>query len=642
MNATETFNLWSRGWATFMGHGLIESTVIYAVVGGLWLLLRNRRWASAQLGYGLFLLVLLKLVVPAQFSIPEIFSSLLPSAQISATGEESGFDPWEMLMGVGGLGEEASTAVAVPGQTVAAEVQPPFMVTLPTVLMLCWAVIVSAFLIRFCWVEWRTRRMFRNTEPLDSLRIRIDLQDLQRIAGVKQPLRWVTGSWVKSPLTYGLLHPIVAVPQGISEEYTASQIRWILLHELAHIRRRDALVSSVQRILQILFFFHPVVWLTNWTIDQLREFACDDIALSGSEAARKDCGDVFLSVVAQANGLPTVIPATLGIINYKTTIRRRLMRILDSKRNLQARMSMREILFLVLVFLVALPFATVATGNENEVEGTIAPKSLTVPLPNLPEGAKPLEMVLIPAGTFTMGSPKDDPGRFSVEGKESEWLPHKVTISQPFYLGKYEITQAQWHIIMGRNPSSDNAKAQEGKTYGVGDDYPVYYVSWDNCQAFVKQLNGLGQGTFRLPTEAEWEYACRAGTDTHFFFGDALECDDEVEYCDIMDQFMWWRGNNTHGGNTKGTKRVGLKLANPWGLHDIHGNVYERCSDWWEDPSERGPQVDPQGPTSGSSRVLRGASWFSFSQSCRSAHRADSPPSSNTQAIGLRLVREAR
>ena len=264
-------------------------------------------------------------------------------------------------------------------------------------------------------------------------------------------------------------------------------------------------------------------------------------------------------------------------------------------------------------------------------------EEIRVNLPGMPEGAVPLEMVRIPAGTFTMGSPPDERGRYyPYNPQEYDWPSHEVTLPEGFYLGQYEVTQAQWEAVMDSAPSH-NSFGQDGQ----GDDYPVYYVSWDDCQTFVDNLNGLGLGTFRLPTEAEWEYACRAGTNTRFSFSDALECDDlGPVYCELMDRYMWWQGNDTYSGKTHGTMEVGLKLPNPWGLYDMHGSMWEVCSDWWEDPSERGPQVDPQGPPSGSARVLRGGYWYAETQYCRSASRYSVPPGGRSSYIGLRLLME--
>ncbi|MBI1387164.1 MAG: SUMF1/EgtB/PvdO family nonheme iron enzyme [bacterium] len=249
---------------------------------------------------------------------------------------------------------------------------------------------------------------------------------------------------------------------------------------------------------------------------------------------------------------------------------------------------------------------------------------IIAPLPNLSQEAKPLEMIRIPAGSFTMGAPMDERARH-----EWEWPPHTVTITHDFYLGKYEVTQAQWQAVMGSNPAKD---------HGIGPDFPVYYVTWNDCQQFIQKLNEMGLGTFRLPTEAEWEYACRAGTTTRFSHGDVLNCGDVCEQCEIHDQYMWWCGNN----NPQGAKEVALKKPNPWGLYDMHGNIYEWCHDWWSNPSESGPVVDPQGPETGEHKVLRGGGWSFDALGCRSAFRYGYAPDNphSYSGFGFRLVRD--
>jgi len=270
-------------------------------------------------------------------------------------------------------------------------------------------------------------------------------------------------------------------------------------------------------------------------------------------------------------------------------------------------------------------------GSNEKVEEQ---KIITVDLPDLSKDAKKLEMVLIKSGTFTMGSPKDECGR-----SDREWLPHKVTITMPFYMGKYEVTQAQWEAVMG-------SRSHRSK-FGGRQNNPVEKVSWSACQKFIKRLNALGKGTFRLPTEAEWEFACRAGTETRFFFGDALECADtgEVHY-KIADNYMWWSENNS----SYETKEVGLKLPNPWGLYDMHGNVSEWCSDMWEKPYERGPQKDPKGPSSSwfiriwplTNHVNRGGSiYHGFGAcDCRSTSRFYEQAIDFHYSLGFRLVKE--
>lgn len=191
-----------------------------------------------------------------------------------------------------------------------------------------------------------------------------------------------------------------------------------------------------------------------------------------------------------------------------------------------------------------------ATSSAESDHATVdEPQTISIHLPDLPEGAKELEMVLIRPGSFTMGS--------LGEGQactERAWPPHEVTITKPYYMGKYEVTQAQWEAVMG-------SRSHRSKFCGRPNN-PVEKVSWRACQKFIKRLNKLCKGTFRLPTEAEWEYACRAGTQTRFSFGDELE---------FAGDYMWWRENS----DPYGTREVGLKRPNPWGLYDMHGNVSE-------------------------------------------------------------------
>jgi len=250
-----------------------------------------------------------------------------------------------------------------------------------------------------------------------------------------------------------------------------------------------------------------------------------------------------------------------------------------------------------------------------------------------PGNTVPLTLVRIPAGTFQMGAYEDE------ESASSDEFPqHQVTISHDYYMGVTEVTQEQWEAIMGSNPAHD---------YGVGPEYPVYYVSWNDIAGsggFVEKLNQHltntgqpGAGRFRLPTEAEWERACRAGTTTRFSHGDALDapCDEYDAFCELHDTYMWWGGNN----DPYGSKPVGSKTKNPFGLYDMHGNLWEWVQDWYDsDYYEVSHSMDPTGPSSGSSRVARGGRWGSFAQYCRSAYRGNYP-SIRSILLGFRLAR---
>ena len=221
-----------------------------------------------------------------------------------------------------------------------------------------------------------------------------------------------------------------------------------------------------------------------------------------------------------------------------------------------------------------------------------------------------MEFVLIPSGSFMMGS---DPN-FEA-GQKDENPSHKVRISQPVYLGKYEVTQAQWIAVMGSNPSRFK-----------GRNNPVERVSWYDVQEFIKRLNALeGHERYRLPTEAEWEYAARAGTSTTYFFGDDVK---------ELSKYAWY-----HGNASDATRPVGQKQPNAWGLYDVHGNVREWVQDWYEEMYYvNSPETDPDGPLVGKKRVDRGGSWGFNAVFCRSAFRGDVLPDTRLSYLGFRLA----
>lgn len=220
---------------------------------------------------------------------------------------------------------------------------------------------------------------------------------------------------------------------------------------------------------------------------------------------------------------------------------------------------------------------------------------------------------LIPKGSFLMGSPIEEKDRGGDEGPV-----HRVKISQSFYLGKFEVTQAQWEAVMGYNP----AIFQQQSTHL---QHPVESVSWSACQAFIDKLNAKGIGYFRLPTEAEWEYACRAGTSTRYYWGEDEKGSEANDY--------GWINSRSFAM----THPVGQKKPNAWGLYDMNGNVWEWCQDWYG-PYSADQQRDPQGPMTGKSKVFRGGSWFDFAPTQRSANRHRHGLEKAYTAIGLRLV----
>jgi sulfatase modifying factor 1 len=225
-----------------------------------------------------------------------------------------------------------------------------------------------------------------------------------------------------------------------------------------------------------------------------------------------------------------------------------------------------------------------------------------------------MKFVWIPPGSFVMGSPENEIGRRDDETQ------HKVTLTKGFYMGVYTVTQEHWQALMGNNPSQ----------FQGAENLLVERVSWNDCQNFIKKLREKDKKPYRLPTEAEWEYACRAGTTTPFFFGETLS----TEQANVNGQFLllgrYW------GPWRKKTTSVGMFPANPFGLHDVHGNVNQWCEDWYGEYSPD-DTVDPHGPDKGKIRVLRGGNWFFTPNGCRSAFRSAFEPGYRNNTIGCRL-----
>jgi uncharacterized protein (TIGR02996 family) len=224
-----------------------------------------------------------------------------------------------------------------------------------------------------------------------------------------------------------------------------------------------------------------------------------------------------------------------------------------------------------------------------------------------------LPLALIPAGVFLMGSPSAEPSRFGSESPR-----HPVTISQPFYLGVYPVTQPQWRALMRHNPSTH-----------PGDDLPVETVNWHECVSFCARLGELLDRPCRLPFEAEWEYACRAGTTTAYHTGDGPEAMKLAGYCRPTEQPR----------ADSGPRPVGQYLPNAFGLYDVHGNVREWCQDGLRRYSRRA-RVDPRGQDRGDDRVVRGGSWYYGPEDSRSASRYSRPADYRLDYYGFRVVIE--
>jgi len=241
--------------------------------------------------------------------------------------------------------------------------------------------------------------------------------------------------------------------------------------------------------------------------------------------------------------------------------------------------------------------------------------------------------MLIPAGELMMG--RKAAGELMIKSiatgelmkgrneNPDEKPVHRVRISKAFYLGIHEVTQGEWKSVMGTEPWKGKDNVKEGAAY------PATCVSWDDAVEFCKKLSVREGRIYRLPTEAEWEYACRAGTTTAYSFDDNK---------DKLGDYAWF-DENAEAIGEEYAHRVGTKRANPWGLHDLHGNLWEYCNDRF-DPHyyKDSPMTDPQGPRAGSSRVIRGGGWRSPARYCQSASRYDFSPGYQSVNIGFRVA----
>lgn len=235
-----------------------------------------------------------------------------------------------------------------------------------------------------------------------------------------------------------------------------------------------------------------------------------------------------------------------------------------------------------------------------------------------------MAFVRVPPGDFLMGSPVDEQNRDMSE------VQHRVRILKPFYIQTTEVTLRQWRMVMGRKMLF----ARKGS--GM---MPVTGISWHDCQEFIRRLNTRGEGGYRLPTEAEWEYACRAETTSAYSWGEQIDCEKAMYANSPMKYNECVALNRDTGMPVNGPAQVASYPPNPWGLYDMHGNVWEWCSDWLAD-YDKGGAVEPTGPDKGSLRVKRGGSWFGWGSACRSANRAGAHPASRLDTSGFRLVLE--
>jgi WD40 repeat protein/beta-lactamase regulating signal transducer with metallopeptidase domain len=394
MIGTETLNSWASGWSAFMIRAMVDSSLVLAVVLLVWLPFRRRM--SVQFAHGLFLLVLLKLALPLPESWPtwsvdgplnrmastvSAWAAPKPEPPPAPTESIETAEPIVVSTAPEPIVSAASMPVPEPEpqpiQPDRPTIKPRSTLTPLAILMLAWAVVSLTLLLRFFRSAWVTRRLLR-----DSLLLvpgegwfPVDFEALRKTAGVRSEVRWAVSAKVTSPAVGGLLRPTIVMPPDLDEGLSPKQLNWVLLHELAHIRRGDLWVVMVQRLVGAVFFFHPVLHLANWVIDQLREYACDDAALAAAHASRRACGEGFLTIVGRTVEHASSPSPALGLFESRMLIHRRLLRILDSRRIVHERLSPLATVVLVGMAIVVIPY-----GRHRQAVANLQPASSLAPL----------------------------------------------------------------------------------------------------------------------------------------------------------------------------------------------------------------------------------------------------------------------
>ncbi len=475
------------------------------------------------------------------------------------------------------------------------------------------------------------QRIINESKPADETWVRL-LEELRSNSSISSPVRVAVAAGALPPLTSAVKPTVILLPSSASE-WDGDRRKFVLAHELAHLRRHDGLMQVLAQITCAIHWFNPLVWFAAGRLQLERERACDDAVLTmGADA---DQYASHLLQLARAASRPPLPTAAMSMAQA-SQLEARLLAIIDRHRNRRRLSKTRAAalsfaaavssLLIAAIHLTALPlpFVLQAPIPAPIMERTILHETLLPQTPRadvtLRQTLKPavtdIEFIRIPPGEFTMGCSAGE-GCWEVEAP-----PHRVQITRSFEMGRFEVTQSQWQSQMGTNPSDFK-----------GPDLPVEQVSWNDAQQFLDQLNAHNDGyRYRFPTEAEWEYAARAGSPIFWLSGPRIP---RIDNSSPLDAIAWFGRNS--GGQTH---PVGGKLPNAWGLYDMIGNVEELVADWYSDSYyTNSPLRDPSGPDSGLSRVVRGLPSWEVPIAPRFRHGVG--PGVGYDFMGFRVARES-
>jgi beta-lactamase regulating signal transducer with metallopeptidase domain/protocatechuate 3,4-dioxygenase beta subunit len=405
----EWFNPIAQGWARWVVISTVDATVVLAAVTLLWLLCRRK--VSAQFGYLLFLLVFVKLLLPLEIALPQHWAVCSPGYYAAGWLGMSQRSPGAMGSGeerlktddnlIAGHRERAAQRAtsrfeqegATPAMPLASSgldrsmpvIEP--IEAVPTVsrendrgpsispaawAMLAWTSVVTALLGAFTVMQWRLSRELRGARPIDPDRLPLSAEALRAKIGLRRTVRIVQSERRASPAVWGVVRPVVILPTELCRSLSPKQLEWVLLHELAHVRRGDVLAACLQQLITTVYCFNPAVWIAGRMLHLLREYACDDIALAASSATRRQSGEAFLHVAERASAYCDPLARALGVCNTKNTLRKRLVRLLDTHRPLNTRLSLGAFALLFVLAVVLLPSFR---ANETSAGGAASPSA---------------------------------------------------------------------------------------------------------------------------------------------------------------------------------------------------------------------------------------------------------------------------
>ena len=507
---------------------------------------------------------------------------------------------------------------------------PPEVTTTDAATMLLGAAVTSLALmalVRLSMLALAARRLYqlgRAAPRLDHPSANRILRELAEQLQIRRPVEVREGPPKSTPVTFGARRPVVLVPRSLLE--SPDSLKTVLIHELIHVRRHDHVWTLLDCLTAAVFGFHPLVWWLRRGIQHCRETSCDAEVLSAGKvpAARY----ARLLVRTHAGKEIAIDPLVASMLVHSSSLKRRLeimRRFAESGRRLQRHGAVVAASICLFAGMALVSGAATVGAAQAELE----PGDRFTECPDCPE------MVVVPAGSFLMGSPDSEAWRTEHEGPR-----YTVRIERPFAVGVHEVTFEEWDACVQAGGCDLYEPDDEG--WGRGKR-PVINVHWEDARAYAEWLTDQTGNEYRLPTEAEWEYVARAGTQTSTYWGEE-NYEEQCRYANGYDATAAGGFSDMvipcQDGHAY-TAPVGSYLPNEFGLHDVLGNVREWVDDCWSDSYEGAPTDGSKHSTGNcSTRVARGGGWNVKPAAIRSAWRGKFPAPERFHSHGLRLVRD--